>query len=248
MAAKARARTARTRAARGGLELPWWVQLALFLLTPLLALNLAVAFLGDTHVFPLSPFFLDTKARALAAYLEHRPGCLVRGHPPLDALAAEAERRHRLPRGLLRALLEVESEGRVHRISFAGAMGPGQLMPDTARELGVTDPFDPALAVDGSARYLARQLARYRGNRALALAAYNAGPGSVSRWVPRNGETEHYVRRVLAAHARLAPPPPPARALAARPVPAPRVRPKPASASRAKPVRAKAAPTVSAAP
>lgn len=172
---------------------------------PLVILNLAVAFFGSTVVFPLSPYFLREKARALGLYFVHRPGCLLGRHPPLDRIIARAERKYALPRGLLAALVKVESNERVHRISTAGAMGPGQLTPGTARMLRVEDPFDPAESLDGSARYLAAQLARF-GDVRLALAAYNAGPGSiVRRRVPRNGETEHYVVKVMAAYAATKP-------------------------------------------
>ncbi len=173
----------------------------LLALAPLCLLNLAVAFCGGSYVFPLNPFFLGAKARAVGAYTWHRAGCLFRGHPPLATIVARAEARHRLPRGLLAALVEIESSGRVHRISPAGAMGPGQLIPSTAAALGVGDPFDPEQNVDGAARYLAAQLARFRNPR-LALAAYNAGPGAVSGAVPRNGETEFYVAKVMDRYAR----------------------------------------------
>jgi soluble lytic murein transglycosylase-like protein len=187
------------------------VRLGLWLLAPLVLLNLAVAFFGDTFVSPLSVSFLKQKAHALAAYARHRPTCLLSGHPELPEQVRAAERRHRLPPGLLQALVEVESGARAHRISPAGAMGPGQLMPSTARQLRVEDPFEPAPALDGSARYLAQQLARFRDVR-LAVAAYNAGPGNVDDGrVPHNGETEHYVVRVLAAWERLRPKPAPKR-------------------------------------
>ena len=174
-----------------------WGRWALLLLVPLCLLNLAVAFFGNSLVFPLSPFFLHNKVTALARYAWHRPHCLFAGHAGLDAEIARAERKHRLPRGLLDAIIQVESNGRVHRISAAGAMGPGQLTPTTARQLGVADPFDPAAAVDGCARYLAAQLASFRDVR-LAVAAYNAGPGAITnRMIPQNGETECYVRKVM---------------------------------------------------
>lgn len=167
---------------------------------PVCAINLAVAFFGHTAVFPLSPFFLRAKLHALGRYALHRPRCLFLGHAPLGPLVARAEHAHRLPHGLLGALITVESDGRVHRISPAGAMGPGQLVGSTARLLGVDDPFDPEANVDGSARYLAAQLARFHSVR-LAVAAYNAGPGAVvGGAVPRNGETEHYVARVMALY------------------------------------------------
>ena len=186
-----------------------WVKVALGALVPLVLLNLAVAFFGDTSVSPLSLSFLEQKAHALAAYARHRPSCLLEGHPELEPLIRDTERRHRLPTGLLEALVEVESNTQPHRISPAGAMGPGQLMPSTASLLRVEDPFDPAPALDGSARYLAEQLERYRGNVRLAVAAYNAGPGNVQGRVPRNGETEFYVDKVLTHYERLRPRPPP---------------------------------------
>jgi len=182
----------------------WWLPCAL---APVVLLNVAVAWFGGTFVSPLSFSFLQAKAGALQAYLEHRPSCLLRGHEPLEPLIDAAERRHRIPPGLLRALVQVESETRVHRISPAGAMGPGQLMPGTASMLGVKDPFDPEPAIDGSARYLAEQLRRFKDVR-LAVAAYNAGPGAVNGRVPRNGETEYYVPKVLAAWEQTRPPPP----------------------------------------
>jgi len=173
-------------------------------LGPIAALNGAVALVGQTPVFPLSPYFLKEKWAALQAYARHLPTCLQRGHPVrLDAIIAQAEVRHHLPRGLLAALIHIESGSRVHRISRAGAMGPGQLMPATARMMGVRDPFDPVEAVDGSARYLARQIARFK-DLSLALAAYNAGPGNVGKRVPINGETEFYVPKVLAEYERRA--------------------------------------------
>jgi soluble lytic murein transglycosylase-like protein len=162
------------------------------------ALNLAVAFFGRSLVFPLSPLFLREKARALAAYAAHRPRCLVDDHPALPPLIVAAEARHRLPRGLLAAVVQVESEGRVHRISPAGAMGPAQITADTARTLRLEDPFDPAESLDAAARFLASNLHHFRDVK-LAVAAYNAGPGAiVGRAVPQNGETEGYVRKVLA--------------------------------------------------
>jgi soluble lytic murein transglycosylase-like protein len=177
---------------------PLWSKALVLGAGALCAFNLAVGFFGNSRVFPLSPYFLKEKAQALGHYARHRPACLWRGHGDLAALVEEASARHGLPPGLLAALVQVESGGQAHRISPAGAMGPGQLMPGTARQLRVKDPFDPAPAIDGSARYLAQQLRRHKGDVPLALAAYNAGPGAVRDRVPQNGETEHYVRKVLA--------------------------------------------------
>ena len=95
---------------------------------------------------------------------------------------------------LFLSLIERESGWNPRAISPKGAQGLGQLMPDTARDLGVSDPFDPAQNLDGAARYFAAQLARF-GDVALALAAYNAGPEAVARHggVPPYAETRAYV-------------------------------------------------------
>lgn len=168
---------------------------------PLLAINGAVAFFGSSVVFPLSPFFLESKVQALSAYARHRPRCVLNGHGDLEALATRAERRHGLPAGLMWAIVQTESGARPHRISFAGAMGPAQLMPGTASLLDVSDPFDPAESIDAGARYLKQQLERFSDVQ-LAVAAYNAGPGAVRGSVPRNGETEFYVAKVMRQYAR----------------------------------------------
>jgi len=177
------------------------LKLASLVVAPLVLLNLSVAFFGNSVVSPLSPYFLREKAHALKLYLRHRQVCFWSGHPELGPLVADAERKHHIPRHLLAALIEVESEGRPHRISFAGAMGLGQIVPATADLLRLVDPFDSATAIDASARYISRQLERLKSPR-LALAAYNAGPGNVNGVVPHNGETEHYVEKVMRAYDR----------------------------------------------
>jgi soluble lytic murein transglycosylase-like protein len=184
----------------------WRARWALIPVAPLVLLNLLVAVCGHSVVFPLSPASLRPKAIALGRYAVHRVHCLGVGHPPLAPLIAQAETKHRVPRGLLAAVVEIESNGRLHRISPAGAMGPAQLTNGTAQALGVEDPFDSAQNLDGAARYLATQLAHFHDVR-LAAAAYNAGPGSiVARTVPSNGETEIYVERVMRAYHRIHPP------------------------------------------
>jgi soluble lytic murein transglycosylase-like protein len=177
------------------------------LTSPLWTLNLAVAFVGHSAIFPLSPFFLRAKLAALGSYARHRTGCLVHGQDDVDRIVRDAEVRRHLPRGLLAAVIHVESGGFAHRISAAGAMGPGQLMPETAKSLGVEDPFDTAQNVDGAARLLASHLARFHRIR-LAIAAYHAGPGAVRGHVPDNGQTPGYVARVMHTYAALRPHPP----------------------------------------
>jgi soluble lytic murein transglycosylase-like protein len=111
----------------------------------------------------------------------------------------QIESRHGLPYGLLDALIWTESRYNPLAVSPAGAAGLGQLMPGTAKELGVANRFDPVSNISGAARYLRQMLDRF-GMVHLALAAYNAGPGAVERagGIPRNGETPAYVSNVLA--------------------------------------------------
>jgi soluble lytic murein transglycosylase-like protein len=109
-----------------------------------------------------------------------------------------AEARFGLPAGLLDALIWTESRYNPFAVSRAGAAGLGQLMPGTARELGVSNRFDPLANLAGAARYLRQMLDRF-GTVHMALAAYNAGPGAVERagGIPLNDETPAYVREVL---------------------------------------------------
>lgn len=126
----------------------------------------------------------------------------VAAAPPgvdLDALIAETARRHHLNPALVRSVVAVESAFQPDAVSAKGAQGLMQLMPQTARSLGVADPFDPAQNLDGGTRHLKDLVARYGGNLDLALAAYNAGQGAVAkhRGVPPYRETRQYVKKVL---------------------------------------------------
>ncbi len=95
-----------------------------------------------------------------------------------------------------------ESGGNAQATSKVGAGGLMQIMPDTARGLGITDVYDPLQNVVGGSRYLASLLQRYKGNLRLALAAYNAGPGAVDKYhgVPPFAETRSYVDGVIARY------------------------------------------------
>jgi hypothetical protein len=102
----------------------------------------------------------------------------------------------------LRAVAHAESAFRADAVSPKGALGVMQLMPATARELRVANPLVPAESIRGGARYLSRLLERYAGDRLLAAAAYNAGPGAVAKYggVPPFAETQAYVRKVEALY------------------------------------------------
>ena len=120
------------------------------------------------------------------------------GSADLDEIFEEAGRRYNLSPNLLKAVAKVESNFRPDVVSTAGAMGIMQLMPGTAAGLGVTDAFDPYQNIMGGASYLRQMLDRFDGDLRVALSAYNAGPGRVSR---NDGKvlpfTENYVSKVL---------------------------------------------------
>ena len=111
------------------------------------------------------------------------PGGVVDSGAPgtLEEMVADAARKYALPRSLVRAVARAESAFDRAAVSRKGARGVMQLMPATAKELGVADPFEPAQNIDAGARLLRQLLERYEGRVAEALAAYNAGPGAVAK-------------------------------------------------------------------
>ncbi|MGH8041677.1 MAG: lytic transglycosylase domain-containing protein [Rudaea sp.] len=140
-----------------------------------------------------------------------------------SATIASAAREYGVDPALLRAVIHAESAFNRYAVSDMGAQGLMQLMPGTASDLGVGDPFDPAQNIRGGAAYLAALLKQFNGDERLATAAYNAGPQNVQKYngVPPFDETRVYVQRVATLHKRYREASPPAVAAAA-PVAAPK--------------------------
>jgi soluble lytic murein transglycosylase-like protein len=130
---------------------------------------------------------------------ESGPG-LSTGQPKgqeIDEIIQAASDQYGVEPSLIKAVIFVESNGNPRAVSPAGAQGLMQLMPKTAAELGVTDPFDPVQNIKAGTRYLSRLLDRYQGNQKLALAAYNWGLGNLEKnpsGLPK--ETRNYIVRV----------------------------------------------------
>ncbi len=169
------------------------VFLLIQLAPPLAAQVIEIDSSGVATTYDGPTLFVDDQATAIGT----RRGVVANGGEASARLAIEA-RNHGLAPGLLEAVAWQESRGRMTAVSLKGALGVMQLMPGTARELGV-DPGDLADNIRGGALYLRRQLDRFGGNVPLALAAYNAGPGAVSRYggIPPYRETRDYVAKIM---------------------------------------------------
>ncbi|MDZ7710444.1 MAG: lytic transglycosylase domain-containing protein [Roseovarius sp.] len=193
-----------------------WIVVALMgvLAGPHLAVADTLSTKGRVGVFKSQASVLDQRAtqktkstvriertgfRAPTMWDDLAPSPMFRGAyrgPYLD-IAKQAARRNDIPESLFLRLVQQESGWRADAVSHKGAIGLAQLMPKTARLLGV-DPSDPRQNLEGGARYLAAQYRKF-GSWRLALAAYNAGPGAVEKHggVPPYKETRNYVRVIL---------------------------------------------------
>jgi soluble lytic murein transglycosylase-like protein len=142
------------------------------------------------------------KVAGTPSYVTTRPVEDQSEHDRFEPLIQEHATRRSLRPELVRAVIQVESGFNPRALSPKGAMGLMQLMPATARSLGVNNPWDPAQNIRGGTDYLRHLLDEYEGNEELALAAYNAGSGAVAKYggrVPPYRETRDYVRKVGAA-------------------------------------------------
>ena len=117
----------------------------------------------------------------------------------MDGIFDQAADKFNVPVELLKAIGKTESNFNSKAVSRCGAQGVMQLMPATARELGVNDSFNAEQNIMGGAKYISGLLKKYDGNAKLAIAAYNAGSGNVSKYngIPPFKETQHYVKKVM---------------------------------------------------
>jgi soluble lytic murein transglycosylase-like protein len=148
---------------------------------------------------PTGSMFFTTPWPALPLPTVAAADCDALPAARLDPLIDASAKRHGVKPELVRAVIQQESGGRPCAVSVKGAQGLMQLMPNTADELHVVDPFDPAQNVDAGTRFLKALLERFKGDLTSALGAYNAGPNAIGKdgRLPAIAETQDYVSEIL---------------------------------------------------
>ena len=138
----------------------------------------------------------DTRYRLYIKTYSKKPSEYIKEY---ERHILQASEKFRVDPALIKAVIKAESDFDRRSVSSKGAMGLMQLMPETANDMKVTDPFNPEANILGGTKYLSLMLERFRNNRKLALAAYNAGPEMVENYkgIPPFSETRTFIDRVL---------------------------------------------------
>lgn len=131
-----------------------------------------------------------------------KPGKNLVLNTDYSSYVQKSARKYEIEPELIHAVIRTESNGNCRAVSKKGAMGLMQLMPSTANDMNVSNPFNPEENIEGGTRYLRYLIEKFNGNVTLALAAYNSGPKTVERYgnVPPITETRQYVNKVLALY------------------------------------------------
>lgn len=153
---------------------------------------------GDTPVFV--PSYLNSEQSSLTeAISSYSSSTSTNNKTDFDEIIRKAAVTYNVPEKLISSIIKQESNFNPLATSSAGASGLMQLMPGTAKYLGVTNSLDPEQNIMGGAKYISQMLSQFDGNIETALAAYNAGPGAVKKYdgIPPYKETQNYVQKVM---------------------------------------------------